>query len=64
MKTGDRVMFAGGLIGTVANVKDNTFLIRLADKVKVEVARGAVSQVLGKGDSPDEEALAAAGKPN
>lgn len=52
LKTGDRVMFAGGLIGTIANVKETTFLIRVADKVKIEVSRGAVSHQLEKGDVP------------
>ena len=55
VKTGDRVLFAGGLLGTVANVKDKTLVIKIADGVKVEVLRGAVSQVLAKGETPEEE---------
>ena len=54
IKNGDKVVFSGGIIGTVANTKENTFTIRIAEKVKIEVARGAVTQVLGKGDDPDE----------
>ena len=57
IKSGDRVMFAGGLMGDVANVKEHTFIIRIAEKVKVEVARGGVTQVLDKDDAPDEEAV-------
>jgi len=52
IKTGDRVLFGGGLIGIVANVKEKTYVIKVADKVKVEVVRGAVSQVLDKGELP------------
>ena len=55
VKTGDRVLFAGGLLGTVANVKDKTLVIKIADGVKVEVLRGAVSQVMAKGEEPAEE---------
>ena len=55
LKTGARVMFSGGIIGTVTNVKDATFTIKIADGVKVEVARGAVSKVLEKGEKPEEE---------
>jgi preprotein translocase subunit YajC len=50
LKSGTRVMFSGGIIGVIANVKDGTFIIKIADGVKVEVARGAVSQVLEKGE--------------
>lgn len=50
VKTGDRVLFGGGLIGVVSNAQENTLTIKIADKVKVDVVRGAVTQVLGKGD--------------
>lgn len=50
VKTGDRVVFAGGLLGTVANTKELTLLIKVADNVKLEVARSAVSRVLDKDD--------------
>lgn len=52
VKTGDQVVFAGGLMGIVANVKDNVLSIKIADKVKIEVVRGAVTQVLEKGAEP------------
>jgi len=55
LKTGARVMFSGGIIGTVTNVKESTFIIKISDGVKIEVARGAVSQILEKGDKPEEE---------
>jgi preprotein translocase subunit YajC len=50
-KTGDRVIFSGGIIGTVTNVKDHTFVVRVGDKVKMEILRAAVVRVLEK----DEE---------
>lgn len=53
IKSGERVMFSGGILGTVTNVKDNVFVIRVADNVKIEVARGAVSKVLEKGEKVD-----------
>ncbi len=55
VKSGDKVLFGGGLIGVVTNVADKTFTIKVADKVKVEVVRSAVTQVLDKGaDLPDD----------
>jgi len=55
VKSGDRVVFAGGFLGVVANMKDKTFVVKIADNVKVEVARSAISQVLGKGEDPVED---------
>jgi preprotein translocase subunit YajC len=54
-KSGDRVLFGGGILGTVVNVKDTTFIVKIADNVKVEVLRGAVSRVLDKGEKPTDE---------
>ena len=56
VKTGDRVLFAGGLLGTVANVKDKTLIVKIADNVKVEIVRSSVSQVLEKGEVGDKDA--------
>lgn len=56
VKSGDRVVFGGGFLGVVTNVKDKTLVVRIADNVKVEVVRGAVSQVLTKGEDPSEQA--------
>ncbi len=56
VKTGDRVLFGGGFLGVVANVKEKTLVVKIADGVKVEIIRGAVSQVLEKGETPEQEA--------
>ena len=53
VKTGDRVLFGGGFLGVVANVKEKTRVVKIADGVKVEIIRGAVSQVLDKGEAPE-----------
>ncbi len=54
IKSGERIIFSGGILGTVTNVKDHTLLVKIADKVKIEVARGAVTRVLDKGDEVAE----------
>ena len=54
-KTGDRVLFAGGLRGTISKIKDATFTIKIADNVKVEVARGSILRVLDKDESPTDQ---------
>jgi len=55
IKAGDRVVFGGGILGIVAGVKEKTFTIKVADNVRLEVARHAVTQVLPKGEAPAEE---------
>jgi preprotein translocase subunit YajC len=43
LKTGDRVVTTGGIIGTITKVDDHSFLIRSADKSILEIARTAIA---------------------
>lgn len=43
LKSGDRVITTGGIIGTVTAVRDTSLMIRSADKSILEVARSAVA---------------------
>ena len=45
LKTGDRVVTTGGIIGTITMVRDTSFLIRSADKSILESARSAVAGI-------------------
>ncbi|HVS21145.1 MAG TPA: preprotein translocase subunit YajC [Pyrinomonadaceae bacterium] len=45
LKTGDKVVTTGGVIGTITAVRDTSFLIRSADKSILEIARSAVAGV-------------------
>lgn len=51
IKTGDEVVTSSGIHGTVANVKDKTLIIKIADNVKVEFDRAAVAAVKKSADS-------------
>jgi preprotein translocase subunit YajC len=55
VKTGDRVIFGGGFIGMITNVKDKTFVVRIADNTKVEIVRAAVVKVLAKDEEVGED---------
>ncbi len=46
---GDEVATAGGLLGKVTKVSDNTLSIEIANGVEVQLQRHAVVQVLPKG---------------
>ena len=45
LKKGDRIVTNGGLHGVILNLKDDIVLLNIADHVKVEVSRAAVSRV-------------------
>jgi preprotein translocase subunit YajC len=51
LRAGQKIIFAGGLIGTIAEAKETTFVVEIAPKVSVEVSRGAVSRVLKEGEA-------------
>jgi len=45
LKTGDKVITNGGIIGVITMVRETTFLIRSADKTILEVARTAIADI-------------------
>ena len=45
IKTGDKVVTSSGIHGIVANVKEKTILVKVADNVKIEFDRSSVSSV-------------------
>src|SRR5258707_14960579 len=51
LKSGDKVITTGGVIGTITAVRDTSFLIRSAEKTILEIARSAVAGV----DSEEEK---------
>ena len=45
LKTGDRVITSGGIIGVITMVRETTFLIRSADKTILEIARSSIADI-------------------
>ncbi|MBE3571962.1 MAG: preprotein translocase subunit YajC [Moorella humiferrea] len=48
LKVDDRVVLAGGLHGRITKIKDRTIMVRIADKVEVEVDKAGVAYVPGQ----------------
>jgi preprotein translocase subunit YajC len=46
LKTGDRVVTNSGIHGLIANVKDSTVIVKVADNVKIEMEKSAIASVL------------------
>lgn len=48
LKKNDEVITAGGIHGTIVNVKDHTVTLKVDDNVKVEVQKGSISTMKRK----------------
>ncbi|WP_269524501.1 preprotein translocase subunit YajC [Coraliomargarita parva] len=42
LKTGDQIVTTGGLFATITNVKEDRFIVKIADSTKVELSKGFV----------------------
>jgi len=52
LKKGDKVVTSGGFYGEVVKTEDNTLILKLADNVKVKVAKRAIAGLEG---SPEDQ---------
>jgi preprotein translocase, YajC subunit len=48
LTTGDEIVTSGGIYGTITNVKEDRFVVRVADNTKIEIGKGFVSAVVNK----------------
>ena len=50
VQKGDKVVAAGGIIGTIAGIKEkeNTILLKVDDNIKIEVSKSSISSVMRK----------------
>jgi preprotein translocase subunit YajC len=46
LKNGDKVLTSGGIYGTVAGLEENAILLRIAEQVKIRVARSAIVETV------------------
>ena len=51
LQSGDRVITGSGIYGVVAGVKENTIILKIADQVKIEIAKHAIAGIQGTGES-------------
>ncbi len=56
LKKGDRVVTTGGLIGTIVGLNERTATLRIADSVRVECLRSAISGLHGTVEAEKESA--------
>jgi preprotein translocase subunit YajC len=53
LKKGDRIVTIGGVHGVIANVKENTVIVKVDDNVKLEFSRSAIASVVNPKDTKD-----------
>lgn len=54
VKTDERVITIGGIYGTIVKIKDNSVVLKVADNVRIELLKNAISQVISKEEEPEK----------
>jgi preprotein translocase subunit YajC len=49
LRKGDKVVTASGIVGTVAGLRDDMIVLQIADNVKIEMLKSAVTGVTQRG---------------
>ncbi len=55
LQSGDEIVTSGGIFGTITNVKDDRFVVRVADNTKIEVGKGFIQTVVKKTGADDKK---------
>ena len=53
LKSGDKIVTIGGICGEVFQVKDDSFIIKIDDKSKMEITKGGIRTVISADDKKD-----------
>jgi preprotein translocase subunit YajC len=46
LRAGAKIMFAGGLMGTITEAREKTFMVEIANGVRIEISRACVQDVI------------------
>lgn len=55
LDTGDQVLLSSGIFGEITNRKEDRFVVRIADGVKIEVAKNFVQTVIKKKNADTDQ---------
>ena len=55
LRRGDRIVTAGGIVGTITKANETELTVEIAEEVKVRVMRAMVSDVMVKTEARDRE---------
>jgi preprotein translocase subunit YajC len=51
MKAGDKVIINPGIFGTIVSVEEGSFQVRIDDKTKIRVLKGAIAGLQGSAET-------------
>ena len=54
IKTGDKILTAAGIHGMVANVKESTIILKVADNVKIEFEKASIAKIFPREDESQQ----------
>ena len=54
IRKGTKIMTSGGIIGEIAEVQQDQFLLKIANNVQIVISRAAVAQVIQTADAADD----------
>ncbi len=55
LRKGNHVVTVGGIYGQIVDVKEDSLVLEIADKIRIKTTRAAVGAVLGKGESAKDK---------
>lgn len=48
LREGDKIVTSGGIYGTIVKVEENTFILEIADRVRIKILKGHVGNVVSQ----------------
>ena len=55
LESGDEIVTSGGIYGTITNVKEDRFVVRIADNTKIELGKGFIQTVVKRSNEPADK---------
>ncbi len=55
LQSGDEIVTTGGIYGVITNVKEDRFVVRVADSTKIEIGKAFVQSVTKKQETEEKK---------
>ena len=55
LESGDEIITSSGIYGTITNVKEDRFVVRIAEDTKIELGKGFVQTVVKKASGEEKK---------
>lgn len=55
LKVNDRIITAGGIYGTIIKIKEDSFVVKISENVRIELLKNGISQNITNIDKDDND---------